>query len=236
MKKREDNVAVEFMASNVYTELMARGILIAGNDSALVNAIEAETAKRAGLYTIALIPNRAGARLPLAVPGRTPLDWNPGSPISARTVVLAAENRLGRIDEAILVCDPPAVSRPIADLGFADVELTINDQIKGWFFLAKELATAFKAQGEGTLVLVYPEINGKNEGGILGQAALAVFHSLTRSLLSAVGSEPYLTFGFTTGETGDEAGFAAFIAKQLEDGNRRNNGKLHKYGKLGIFR
>jgi hypothetical protein len=42
--------------------------------------------------------------------------------------------------------------------------------------------------------------------------------------------------GFTGSETDDDAGFATFIFKQLEEKNRRGNGKLHKYGKLGFFK
>jgi hypothetical protein len=240
---------------------MTRGILIAGNESVLLNAIEAEAAKRTETYAFASIINRfpgagpqpspkgvepevRGSSLepqPVAdSPARILLDWNPGSPISARTVVLAAENRLERISDAILVCSPPQVRKDAADLSFADVEMLVNDHIKGWFFLVKELTTVFKAKGEGTLSLVYPDVNetaGEDETpDLLGHSALAVFRSLTRDLLVAAFSEPYLTLGFTGNETGDDAGFAAFIFKQLEEKNRRGNGKLHKYGKLGFFK
>jgi len=222
---------------------MIRGILIAGNESVLLSAIEAEAAKRTESYVLASIPNRftEGEPRPYAdSTARILLDWNPGSPISARTLVLAAENRMERISEAILVCSPPQVRRDAANLSFADVEMLVNDHVKGWFFLVKELATVFKAKGEGTLSLVYPEVNeaaGEDEApDILGHSALAVFRSLTRSLLSAAFSEPFLTLGFTGSESGDDAGFAAFIFKQLEEKTRRGNGKLHKYGKLGFFK
>jgi hypothetical protein len=222
---------------------MIRGILIAGNESALLSAIEAEAAKRTESYAIAPLSNRfSGAEPRPAVdsPARIHLEWNPGSPISAHTLVLAAENRLGHINEAILVCSPPQVRRDAANLSFADVEMLVNDHIKGWFFLVKELAAVFKARGEGTLSLVYPDINetaGANEApDLLGHSALAVFRSLTRDLLAAAFSEPFLTLGFTGSETGDDTGFAAFIFKQLEEKNRRGNGKLHKYGKLGFFK
>jgi len=221
---------------------MIRGILIAGNESVLLSAIEAETAKRTESYVVAPIFNRFESEPHPATdsPARILLDWNPGSPISARTLVLAAENRLERISEAILVCSPPQVRRDAANLNFTDVEMLVNDHIKGWFFLVKELAAVFKARGEGTLSLVYPEINeaaGEDKAPeLLGHSALAVFRSLTRSLLAAAFNEPFLTLGFTGSESGDDTGFAAFIFKQLEEKNRRGNGKLHKYGKLGFFK
>jgi hypothetical protein len=225
---------------------MIRGILIAGNDSALVNAIEVETARRADRYALALVPGRmtspqaeAETRPPLigAFPARISLEWNPSSAISARTLVIAAENRLERIDEAILVCDPQLPRCAAARLGLADIEALVGDQVKGWFFLVRELAATFKSRGDGMLALVYPESGCKDDANdVLAQAAIAVFRSLTHSLLAAANSEPYLTLGFSGSEAGDEAGFAAFIARQLEDGGRRGSGKLHKYGKTGFFR
>jgi len=220
---------------------MTGGILIAGNESALLSAIEAEAAKRTESYVLAPISNRFSGSEPRADDPQTRiLDWNSGSPISARTLVLAAENRLEHINEAILVCCPPQIRRDAADLNFVDVEMLVNDHIKGWFFLVKELTVVFKARGEGTLSLVYPDINeadGEDKTpDFLGHSALAVFRSLTRNLLSAAFNEPFLTLGFTGSETGDYAGFAAFIFKQLEEKNRRGNGKLHKFGKLGFFK
>jgi len=223
---------------------MTGGILIAGNESALLSAIEAEAAKRTENYILAPISNRfSEADTRPAAGSKTQIfpDWNPGSPISARTLVLAAENRLEHINEAILVCSPPQVRKDAASLNFVDVEMLVNDHIKGWFFLVKELAVVFRAKGEGTLSLVYPDVNeATGDDGtpdFFGHSALAVFRSLTRNLLAAAFSEPFLTLGFTSGQNDDDSGFAAFIFKQLEDKNRRGNGKLHKYGsKLGFLK
>jgi len=222
---------------------MIRGILIAGNESSVLSAIEAEASKRVGKYALAPISNRFSGTEPRPAAEsavRILLDWNPGSPVSARALVLAAENRLDHIGEAILVCNPPQIRKDAADFSFTDVEMLINDHIKGWFFLVKELASVFKVRGEGTLSLVYHDIHeaadDEETPDILGYSALAVFRSLTRSLLASAFNEPYLTLGFTSSESGDDAGFAAFIFKQLEEKNRRGNGKLHKYGKLGFLK
>jgi hypothetical protein len=228
---------------------MTRGILIAGNESALTSAIEIEAARRVERYTLALLPNRLSgddAKLgsqrwsAASAEKRIPLEWNPGSPIAARTLVLAAENRLERVNEAILVCDPPSVRTAAADLSLANVEILVNDYIKGWFFLVKELAAVFRAHGGGVMALVSPETVGTGDkddaADVLGATALAAFRALTRGLLAAALSEPYHTVGFSGVEAGDDVGFAGFVFKQLDEGNRRNNGKLHKYGKIGFFR
>jgi len=237
-------------ASPVYTIPMTRGILIVGNESALTSAIEIEAARRVERYTLALLPDRLSgddAKIghqswssAVSADKRIPLEWNPGSPIAARTLVLAAENRLEQLNEALLICDPPSVRIAAADLSLANVEILVNDYIKGWFFLVKELATVFKARGGGVLALVCPETAGTGDkddaADLLGSTALAAFRAFTRGLLAAALSEPYLTLGFSGAEAGDDAGFAAFVFKQLDEGNRRNNGKFQKYGKIGFFR
>jgi hypothetical protein len=231
---------------------MTRGILIAGNESSLSAAIEAEISKRVEHFALALIPNRlpgsggpAAGALPESVrassgdESRFPLAWNPGSPISARTLVIAAENRLEHINEAILICTPPAVRRPAAELDPGDIEIMVNDHIKGWFYLVKELAAVFRARRAGSLALVFSETcpgGGRDDAAdLLGPAALASFRVFTQSVLSAALNEPYQTMGFSSSDAGAEAAFAAFIVKILDEGNKRNNGKWHKFSRLNIF-
>lgn len=228
---------------------MTRGILIAGNESGLCHAIEAEAAKRVERYATAIISGRFSEtpRAPAGAEsqsnqerGGLPLQWNPGSPISARTMVLAAENRLARIDEAILVCAPPSIRRPAAELSSTDIEIMVHDHMKGWFFLVKELTAAFRAHRGGTLAMVFSELStggGRDDtADILGPAATASFQAFTRSLLSTTFNEPYTTLGFSCSETGTETGFASYIFKLLDEGNRRDNGKMHKYGRLSFLR
>jgi len=230
---------------------MTRGIFIAGNESALGRAIEAETVNRVEQFAAAIIPNRlssmhasvlaantAPKNPPLESDKRHLIDWNPSSPISARTAALAAENRLGQIDEAILVCSPPSIRSSASDIPFSDVEIMINDNIKGWFFIVKELTAIFTARRRGSLVLVYPDIAspGKDDAAdVLGPSALASFRALTHGLLAAAHSEPYFTTGFSCSDSGNEAAFAAFMYKSLDELSPRSNGKMHKFGKFKFF-
>ena len=218
-------------------------------------AIEAETVNRVEQFAAAFIPNRLSAgnfvgntagnysgavkNLPAENEKRLSLDWNPSSPISSRTLVIAAENRLEHIDEAILICSPPSIRSSAADLPFADVEIMINDHIKGWFFLVKELASIFRNRGHGTLALVYQDIasSGKDDAAdILGPSALASFKALTGGLLAAAHNDKYFTAGFAVTDAGNEAAFAAFMFKSIDDLSRRTNGKLFKFGKFNFFK
>jgi len=220
---------------------MTRGILIAGNESAISRALEAETVNKVEQFAAALIPNRlSGTKLSAAdVKARIPLDWNPSSPISAKTLVIAAENRLERIDEAILICSPPSIRSSAAELSFPDVEIVINDHIKGWFFLVRELAALFTARSRGTLAFVFPDpaIPGKDDKPeVLGPSALASFRAFTNGLLAAAHLEPYLTVAFSASDAGNEAAFASFILKKIDEADRRSCGKLFKFGKFDLLK
>jgi len=222
---------------------MTRGIFIAGNESALSRAIEAAVQNRVERYTAALIPNRLSDIPKNIEPDndkREPLEWNPSSPISARALVLAAENRLEHIDEAFLICSPPSIRSRPSSLPFSAVEIMLNDHIKGWFFLIKEITAIFKDRGRGTLALIYPDINTgsqKDEAAdILGPSALASFRALTGGLLASAYNEPYVTAGFSTSDTGNESAFASFIFKNIDEITPKAKGKLYKFGKFSFFK
>ena len=222
---------------------MTRGIFIAGNESALSRAVEAETIKRVEQYAAALIPNRLSETIKdtdSANEKRMLIDWNPSSPISARALVLAAENRLEHIDEAILICSPPGIRSSPSGLPFSAVEILINDHVKGWFFLVKELSAIFKSRGRGTLALVYPDINSASAkddaADILGPSALASFRAFTNGLLTSAHNEAYMTVGFAATDSGNESAFASYIFKNIDELSKRSNGKLFKFGKFSFFK
>jgi hypothetical protein len=222
---------------------MVRGILIAGDDSALSRAIEIETARRVEHYAVALVPNRLSGSTPKALSGtkdaRIEIEWNPSSPISARTLILCACNNLENIDEAILVCSPPSIRCLASDLQFANVDIMINDHIKGWFYLIKELAVVFSERKRGLLSLVYSDSNinstRDDTSDLLGPSALASFRALTGSLLGSAVNDPYITIGFSNSDAGNEAAFASFMYKHIDEAAKRSTGKLHKFGKFRLF-
>lgn len=221
---------------------MTRGILIAGIESSLFTAVALEAGKRVEQFAAAAMPNRLAGieRLETRSGGgsRISLNWNPGSPISARSLVLAAQNQLARIDEAILVCIPPSIRGRIEDLAPIHVETVINDHIKSWFFLARELCAAFTARGAGTLTLVLsePGLEGRSDDAVdlIGPSVAASFRAFAQGVLADASRKNYQALAFSS-ETGDDAGFAAYIFKIMEEGGRRNAGRWHKFGKTGIF-
>ena len=229
---------------------MTRGILIAGNESSLFFALAAEAAKRVDTFAAAPIPNRfplppalpltEGVTVSTAVPeGSIALQWNPASPISARSLVLAAENRLGRVDDALLVCSPPAVYRNAETLLPSEVETMVNDHIKGWFFLVRELALVFRARQRGTLALVVPDISGGGgrdaAADLLGPPAAASFRAFAQGLLSSSAGESFQTLAFSS-EAGQETACASWLFKVIDEAGKKNSGKWHKFTRFSLFK
>jgi NAD(P)-dependent dehydrogenase (short-subunit alcohol dehydrogenase family) len=241
---------------------MTRGILIAGNESSLLSALGAEAAKRVKSCAAAVIPHGSGGEPgerqaenhKQAGSGGNPvvyLDWNPASPVSARTLVLAARNLLEHIDDAVLVCVPPAYRRPPEELAPAEIDRLIDRNIKGWFFLVRELAAVFKKRAPerkdagtgafggttGTLTLVLKDINAGARDDLpdlAGPPVAAAFRSFAQGLLISTANAPYTVTAFSSQEAGEEAAFAAYIFRTIED-EKRSAGKWHKYGKPGFF-
>ncbi|MDR2536543.1 MAG: hypothetical protein LBD29_10995 [Treponema sp.] len=222
---------------------MTRGILLAGNESSLSVAIATEAAKRVEQFAAAFIPNRfaaSGGEKNLSY-GESfiPLSWNPGSPVSARTLILAAENRLEQIHEAILVCAPPSIRKSPGDLTSSEIEMMINEHIKGWFFLVKELIAIFRLRQAGTLGLVLSELepgNGKDESpDILGPSASASFRVFAQNIIACSQHEPFQVMGFSAPAAADNNAFGSFVFKLLEEGGKRNTGKWHKFGRGLLF-
>ena len=210
---------------------VTRGIFIAGNNSSLLSALGAEAGKRVKKYVSACIPGETPGRFHEGMP-----EWNPASPVSARTLVLAARNQLEHIDEAVLVCVPPAYRRPPADIVPAEIDRFIDYNIKGWFFLVRELAASFRRRSAGTLVLALQEINTgtREEPDLAGPSAAAAFRAFAQNAVLASANASYLAMGFSSAESGAESAFAAYIFKTMEEG-RRNSGKWHKFGKFNLF-
>ena len=152
---------------------------------------------------------------------------------------MAAENRLGQINDAILVCSPPAVFKTVETLSPEEIEFFVNDHIKGWFFLIRELIQYFRRSGSGSLSFVATRIipHGKNaQADLLGPSATASFCSFAQSILAMSANEPFLLMGFSCPGAGVEEEFAEWLFKTIDDGARKNRGRWLKFSKYKFSR
>jgi hypothetical protein len=130
------------------------------------------------------------------------------------------------------------VRKQAVDLNPGEIETIVNDYIKGWFFLVKELTVHMKARGTGTLAMVLSDVGSaavRDEVvDLMGPSVTASFSSFTQGLLASSFGKPYYILAFIS-EIGEDAPFASFIFKHIDEGGKRSSGKWFKYGKLGIF-
>ncbi|MDR0447259.1 MAG: hypothetical protein LBH07_01175 [Treponema sp.] len=220
---------------------MTRGILIAGNESSLLTALCAEAAKRVEKYAVTFIPREHKPELPRKTLSdrQIVLDWNPSSPVSAKTLILSCINQMEHLDDAVLVCSPPAYRKKSEDFSIEEIDYFIDRNIKGWFFLVRELTTTFTARKQGTLSLVLSAEPGfgpkDDEPDFTGPVAASAFRSFARGVLLSSLNYPFNVLGFSTPRPGEENAYAAYIFKTMEE-NKRNSGKWHKFSKLlGFF-
>ena len=68
-----------------------------------------------------------------------------------------------------------------------------------------------------------------------GCAVAASFRAFAQGLLAASFKEPYRVAAFSTAEAGDDAAYAEFVFKILDDQSKRGSGKWNKFGKGGLF-
>ena len=226
---------------------MTRGILIAGNESSLFSAALLEAAKRVETFCYAPIPNRfilpQGSSPPRSssLENAIPLSWNPSSPISARTLILAAENQMKQINNAILICSPPGVYKTPETLSPEEIEILVNDHMKGWFFLVRELCQYFLRTGSGSLSLVAPESQARGRAStqtdLLGPSAASSFRLFAQALVSSEGGRQFQIMGFSSPEAGGtEEAFAEWLFGKIDRSSPREGGRWHRFPKWPLLR
>ncbi|AEJ20510.1 hypothetical protein [Gracilinema caldarium] len=221
---------------------MTRGILIVGNTAPLTLALSQEAAKRLESHGLALLGNPEPDN-PMQFPpppATIPLIWTPGSSISARTLLISAENRFSRIDEVLLVLSPPTLRIRPDQIDTAHISPMIDDYLKGWYYLVRELFRYYRQRKEGTLALVLSEaplVTEKEESpDMLGPVLGSAFRAFMQSVLATAVTNPFRILGFTVNDSSQHEDFAEFIFKVLDDDTKRDTGKLHRFGKLNLFR
>ena len=205
-------------------------------------------------YASAIIPNRISEGIlteemrqenPESGGEAIKLSWNPASAISAKTLIMAAENRLKKIDDAILICSPPAVFKKPSYLNPREIEILVDDHIKGWFYIIRELILYFQKTGTGLLSLVLPDINSDFETrnkknavnpqfDLLGPSAMESFRSFADGIIASSAEEAYIAMGFSGSEAGQEQEYASWLFGIIDRAAKDMGGRWHRY-KKGLF-
>lgn len=232
---------------------MTRGILIAGNEGAVTEALAREATKRVEPVVTAFLSSQdeeekeqnlsADASSANTRENRVgkivPIPWKGASSVSAQAVVLSARNILGEIDEALLVCTPWGIRRGLKELRVADIDHHIDAYLKSWFYLGRELTRYFSARERGVLALVLADGSSSGDGGedidMFRPLVTEAFRIMADKLLVLSASEPFRVLAFQNNEAGNEEAFASYVMKTIDENNRRDAGRWHRYGKSFFF-
>jgi hypothetical protein len=215
-----------------YNAVMDDAMLIAGQGKELIAALSAAAEKRGIKTTLAVIPGRNDGESsgPGVADGSAgPSAWNPGSPVSARSLVLAAENRIGPLSGAIVVCSAPNEAET-RDFSPAGIDMIVNNHIKSYMFLSRELIKYFQQKKQGTLALALLETPPQ---GLLTASVFGAFRSFSGSLLERSDTEHLRMASFLCDEKtpAPTNEYAAYILKTLTE-NKKIDRSLFKFAKF----
>jgi hypothetical protein len=203
-------------------------LLIAGSGVELITALSTQ-AEKYGVPTVCAVIPKKNARNGFADKRSALLDWNPGSAVSTRALVLAAENRLGILGGGIIVCAAPH-NTVEDDFSPAGIDFLVDNHIKSYMFLAHELTRYFRAAKSGAIAMVMLDEAGT---GALTATIFSAFRSFAAALFERT-SEYIRTAGFSCKEKPPAPinEFASYIIKTLVKTEKFDGGRWFKFTRL----
>jgi NAD(P)-dependent dehydrogenase (short-subunit alcohol dehydrogenase family) len=190
---------------------MNQACLVTGKSSQLLAEVVHETVARGRKSLIA----RSGALdLSAAAETAVTVTWNRRSALSARSVVLHAQNLYGRLDEAVIVFSPVRESVPFHESSIVSIENRTDAEVKGYLFMIREIVSYFQKQRSGRLVLAVQEAASEVRSP-LEAMSLGSFISAAEALQQFYRNEP-LEIRLCHSHSDDDQGYASFILDALD--------------------
>lgn len=157
------------------------------------------------------------------------IEWNRRSPISARTVMLHAENVADNLEEIYVVYTPEAVSGSFHETQASRIEEVVDRALKGYLFLLREAVShALRRGGAGVNIVVQdsgsellPPLEAAVSGGFLAAA---------RSLMTFYEEESVAVRGFHSPGATEGREFARYILDTVREKGEKAAGRWNKYG------
>lgn len=163
------------------------------------------------------------------------IDWNRTSPISARNVLLAVQNRFGALDEALLLQPPLLPPEALQTQASESIERAVDVWVKGTLFLVKGVLEEFVLREAGRLVLLHRARRRPLPTPL--QAAL--WESFRAAALSLAAAGPrrgvqrrrvvrFECLDAEAWENGSED-FAAFVLSAMQQAGRASTGRFFRF-------
>ncbi len=135
---------------------MGQTCLVAGRSGETLSALAREATGRGRTVLFARSAQADAAAPP---DGVQTASWNRRSALSARTLVLHAQNVFGAINEAIVFFAPIRETVPFDQSSIVSIENRTDAEVKGFLFLLRELLGSFQKQSGGTLTVAVQDLD-----------------------------------------------------------------------------
>lgn len=206
---------------------MERVVLFAGKEypDGRDFALAATNHNRTALITVSAMPGNLDK-------GRIsedlyPVLWNRSTSLSARALLLQAENICGKLQEAVVIFDTSWCSAAFPDMTPETCSKAVDALVASYAYLVTELLARFKKCGEGTLVFVIKKSQtGEPEGGfskpvsVLAGMAEGAFKGLGESIVTTHGHDSSLRIALVTADYGTaDSHFANWLFEVLDAPN-----------------
>jgi NAD(P)-dependent dehydrogenase (short-subunit alcohol dehydrogenase family) len=211
---------------------MERTLLITGRQSPLVDDLLQEALSRHFSVMATYDPKAGEPELPDGFgDDLIYVEWNRRSPISARSVLLQAENVAGDLEEIFVVYSSEGVSVPFHETQASKIEEVVDGAVKGYLFLLREaLSHALRRGGTGVNIVI------QDTGGELlpplEAAVSGSFLTAARALMTFYPEEAVQIRGFQSTSV-ESREFAKQILDTIRDKGEKAAGRWTKFGGRG---
>lgn len=211
---------------------MGRGCLITGKSTDLLAEVVRVADQRGRDSVVA----RSGQFTVSDNQNASTISWNRRSALSARSVVLHAQNLYHNLNEAIVVYSVVHETTPFHESSIVALENRTDAEVKGYLFLLRELVAQFQKQRSGTLVLA---LHQRDDTTLAPAEAFSSggFFSFAAALQQTYQNEPF-SIRLCRSATSDVSAYASFILDAADTAGTEKKPKLDwlDYPPRGLFR
>lgn len=201
---------------------MGKNILIAGKDLPAGGDF-ADGMSLAG-NNVVITGNPDSDRASLSSQAVVIAEWNRPSPVSARSLVLQAENAFGPLDTAVLYFDTQVYAQQFTSFSTEDFSRSLDEMTAGYELLTMEVLARYeqrKLVGHIVFVLKTPSVQRGAVLNPLVAASQAAFTEFAESVALYAGDRETTTVVLVTGDAQNETSakdntFASWLSGYIE--------------------
>jgi hypothetical protein len=190
---------------------MDQACLVTGKSSELLAEVVHEAVAR---DRNTLVARSGPLELSVGAENASTVSWNRRSALSARSVILHAQNLHERLEEAIIVFSPVRESVPFHESSIVSIENRTDAEVKGYLFMIREIVSLFQKQRSGRLLLAVREEETEVRSP-LEAMSVGSFVASAESLQQFYRNEQ-LEIRLCYSHSSDASGYAGFILDALD--------------------